>query len=155
MAAVEASGAYEGHAEFTGPEGDSKGKLVSNCRTLRTLGWRPKYGVHSHWWWFCWNMVVDSVWGMVALGRPCWCAHLQTRADASALVCAVRVLHVALTFSILLPIGHHLAFHSGMCSCWTTCSLCAAGSFEDFMAAGAKDWYSGEQGAVVQGSAHA
>lgn len=45
MAAVEASGAYEGHAEFTGEEGASKGKLVSNCRTLRTLGWRPKYGV--------------------------------------------------------------------------------------------------------------
>lgn len=44
MAAVEASGAFEGHAEFTAPEGDSKGKLVSNCRTLRTLGWRPKYG---------------------------------------------------------------------------------------------------------------
>ena len=44
MAAVEASGAYEGHAEFTAPESDSKGKLVSNCRTLRTLGWRPKYG---------------------------------------------------------------------------------------------------------------
>jgi hypothetical protein len=49
MAAVEASGAYEGHAEFTGPEGDSKGKLVSNCRTLRTLGWRPKYGAHICW----------------------------------------------------------------------------------------------------------
>ena len=46
MAAVEASGTYEGHAEFTAPEGDSKGKLVSNCRTLRTLGWRPKYGEH-------------------------------------------------------------------------------------------------------------
>jgi hypothetical protein len=31
----------------------------------------------------------------------------------------------------------------------------AAGSFEDFMAAGAKDWYSEQQGAVMQGSAHA
>ncbi len=49
MAAVEASGAYEGHAEFTAPEGDSKGKLVSNCRTLRTLGWRPKYGAPAGW----------------------------------------------------------------------------------------------------------
>lgn len=44
MAAVAASGAYEGRAEFTGPEAASKGKLVSNCRTLRTLGWSPKHG---------------------------------------------------------------------------------------------------------------
>ncbi len=44
MAAVETSGAYEGHAKFAGTEGDSKGKLVGNCRTLCTLGWSPKYG---------------------------------------------------------------------------------------------------------------
>jgi hypothetical protein len=157
MAAVEGSGAYEGHAEFTGPEGDSKGKLVSNCRTLRTLGWRPKYGVHCHWWWFCWNVVVESVWGMAALGRPCWCAHTREIDPSLCLHISLHghFLHVAATFSILLPIGHQLAFHSGMCKWWTTCTLCAAGSFEDFMAAGAKDWYSEEQGAVMQGSAHA
>ncbi len=43
MAAVERSGAYSGATTFTGPEGGSKGKLVSNCTTLRALGWQPKY----------------------------------------------------------------------------------------------------------------
>lgn len=47
---MEASGAYEGHAKFTGAEGDSKGKLVGNCRTLCTLGWSPKYGEDCRRW---------------------------------------------------------------------------------------------------------
>jgi len=44
MEAVEKSGAYTGSTTFIGPEGNSKGKLVSNCTTLRALGWQPKYG---------------------------------------------------------------------------------------------------------------
>lgn len=43
MAAVESSNIFEGHTTFTAEEGTSKGKLVSNSTTLRTLGWRPKY----------------------------------------------------------------------------------------------------------------
>ncbi len=47
MTAVEASGAYSGHTTFIGEEGASKGKLVSNCSTLRGLGWYPTYGARS------------------------------------------------------------------------------------------------------------
>lgn len=43
MAAVESSGAYSGSTTFTAEEGESKGKLVSNSTTLRTLGWKPHY----------------------------------------------------------------------------------------------------------------
>ena len=58
MAAVEASDVYEGHTEFVGEEGASKGKLVCNRTTLRALGWRPKYGVapglcHPQFSWLC------------------------------------------------------------------------------------------------------
>jgi hypothetical protein len=47
----------------------------------------------------------------------------------------------------------HRDFITGVLLMHCTCS--AAGSFEEFMAAGGRDWFSEEQGAAVQGSAHA
>eukprot|EP00891_Asterochloris_glomerata_P002053 jgi/Astpho2/2053/Aster-00549 len=38
-----ASGRFKGSVEFTGAEGNSKGKLMSNKRTQEKLDWAPKY----------------------------------------------------------------------------------------------------------------
>ena len=43
MDATVASGSYEGTAELTGKEGDSKGKLLNNFATREALGWKPTY----------------------------------------------------------------------------------------------------------------
>lgn len=43
MAAVEASGVLPGSVTFSGQEGPSKGKLVSNDATRREVQWQPKY----------------------------------------------------------------------------------------------------------------
>jgi hypothetical protein len=147
MAAVEASGAYEGHAEFTAPKGDSKGKLVSNCRTLRTLGWRPKYG---------------------ETGGCCGCrnscsARLTARGCCTCMA-GCRLLPASRSVALSLALSMHMWDEHPAAAARPSCTLLpgislmhcswsAAGSFEEFMAAGGKDWFSEEQGSVVQGSA--
>ena len=146
MAAVEASGAYEGHAEFTAPEGESKGKLVSNCHTLRTLGWRPKYGENRG----CCCCRNDC---SARLTARSWCTCMA----GCHLLPASQAVTCRLTLSIMrdkLLAGAAKSPRSLTRVVLMHWSCLAAGSFEEFMAAGGRDWFSEEQGAAMQGSAH-